>query len=73
MTTTEKDNKKRIEQNTKRCVKIEEMSSENQKRIIEIQSIFHRFIYVSTIYSDKYSKFPQMLALINRGTHQPIS
>ena len=35
---TEKDNKKRIDQNTKRCVKIEEMASENQKRIIEIQS-----------------------------------
>ncbi len=35
---TEKDNKKRIEQNTKRCAKIEEMASENQKRIIEIQS-----------------------------------
>ena len=35
---TEKDNKKRIEQNTKRCSKIEEMASENQKRIIEIQS-----------------------------------
>ena len=28
---TEKDNKKRIEQNKKRCVKIEEMASENQK------------------------------------------
>ena len=35
---TEKDNKKRIDQNTKRCIKIEEMASENQKRIIEIQS-----------------------------------
>ena len=35
---TEKDNKKRIEQNKKRCVKIEEMASDNQKRIIEIQS-----------------------------------
>ena len=35
---TEKDNKKRIDQNTKRCRKIEEMASENQKRIIEIQS-----------------------------------
>ena len=35
---TEKDNKKRIHQNTKRCIKIEEMASENQKRIIEIQS-----------------------------------
>ena len=35
---TEKDNKKRIEQNTKRCTKIGEMASENQKRIIEIQS-----------------------------------
>ena len=35
---TEKDNKKRIDQNTKRCKKIEEMASENQKRIIEIQS-----------------------------------
>ena len=35
---TEKDNKKRIDQNTKRCLKIEEMASENQKRIIEIQS-----------------------------------
>ena len=35
---TEKDNKKRIDQNTKRCTKIEEMASENQKRIIEIQS-----------------------------------
>ena len=35
---TEKDNKKRIDQNTKRCIKIEEMASENQKRIIDIQS-----------------------------------
>jgi len=35
---TEKDNKKRIDQNTKRCTKIEEVASENQKRIIEIQS-----------------------------------
>ena len=35
---TEKDNKKRIDQNTKRCAKIEEVASENQKRIIEIQS-----------------------------------
>ena len=35
---TEKDNKKRIDQNTKRCIKIEEVASENQKRIIEIQS-----------------------------------
>ena len=35
---TEKDNKKRIDQNTKRCIKIEEMASENKKRIIEIQS-----------------------------------
>ena len=35
---TEKDNKKRIDQNTKRCIKIEEMASDNQKRIIEIQS-----------------------------------
>ena len=35
---TEKDNKKRIDQHTKRCSKIEEMASENQKRIIEIQS-----------------------------------
>ena len=35
---TEKDNKKRIDQNTKRCKRIEEMASENQKRIIEIQS-----------------------------------
>ena len=35
---TEKDNKKRIDQNTKRCIKIEEMAAENQKRIIEIQS-----------------------------------
>ena len=35
---TEKDNKKRIEQNTKRCKKIEENASENQKKIIEIQS-----------------------------------
>ena len=35
---TEKDNKKRIDQNTKRCTKIEEMASDNQKRIIEIQS-----------------------------------
>ena len=35
---TEKDNKKRIDQNTKRCSKIEETASENQKRIIEIQS-----------------------------------
>ena len=35
---TEKDNKKRIDQNRKRCVKIEEMASENQKRIIDIQS-----------------------------------
>ena len=35
---TEKDNKKRIDQNTKRCIKIEEMACENQKRIIAIQS-----------------------------------
>jgi len=35
---TEKDNKKRIDQNTKRCKKIEDVASENQKRIIEIQS-----------------------------------
>ena len=35
---TEKDNKKRIDQNTKRCSKIEETASDNQKRIIEIQS-----------------------------------
>ena len=35
---TEKDNKKRIDQNTKRCKKIEDTASENQKRIIEIQS-----------------------------------
>ena len=35
---TEKDNKKRIDQNTKRCRKIEDVASENQKRIIEIQS-----------------------------------
>ena len=35
---TEKDNKKRIDQNTKRCTKIEEMASDNQKRIIEVQS-----------------------------------
>ena len=35
---TEKDNKKRIDQNTKRCAKIEELASDNQKRIIEIQS-----------------------------------
>ena len=35
---TEKDNKKRIDQNTKRCTKIEEMASDNQKRIIEINS-----------------------------------
>ena len=35
---TEKDNKKRIDKNTKRCIKIEEMASENKKRIIEIQS-----------------------------------
>ena len=35
---TEKDNKKRIDQNTKRCTKIEEVASDNQKRIIDIQS-----------------------------------
>ena len=35
---TEKDNKKRIDQNTKRCAKIEEVASDNQKRIIDIQS-----------------------------------
>ena len=35
---TDKDNKKRIDQNTKRCAKIEEMASYNQKRIIEVQS-----------------------------------
>ena len=35
---TDKDNKNRIDQNTKRCAKIEEMASDNQKRIIEIQS-----------------------------------
>ena len=35
---TDKDNKKRIDQNTKRCSKIEEMASDNKKRIIEIQS-----------------------------------
>ncbi len=35
---TEKDNKKRIDQNTKRCAKIEEMASDNKKRIIDIQS-----------------------------------
>ena len=35
---TDKDNKKRIDQNTKRCSKIEAMASDNQKRIIEIQS-----------------------------------
>ena len=35
---TEKDNKKRIDQNTKRCGKIEEVASDNQKRIIDIQS-----------------------------------
>ncbi len=35
---TEKDNKKRIDQNTRRCAKIEEMASDNQKRIIEVQS-----------------------------------
>ena len=35
---TEKDNKKRIDQNTKRCAKIEDVASDNQKRIIDIQS-----------------------------------
>ena len=35
---TDKDNKKRIDQNTKRCKKIEENASDNQKKIIEIQS-----------------------------------
>ena len=35
---TDKDNKKRIDQNTKRCAKIEKMASDNKKRIIEIQS-----------------------------------
>ena len=35
---TDKENKKRIDQNTKRCTKIEEMGSDNLKRIIEVQS-----------------------------------
>jgi hypothetical protein len=70
---TEKDNKKRIEQNAARCKKIEDSASNNQKSIIEVQSRTQTnaidIMKNSVQISERREKINDLQELVNDNQH----
>jgi hypothetical protein len=70
---TERDNKKRIEQNAARCKKIEDSASNNQKSIIEVQSRTQTnaidIMKNSVQISERREKINDLQELVNDNQH----